>query len=876
MINSIFWNCRGIGNSPTVNHLKKLLKKFNVDFVAIFEPKLQEKHIARIMQKLGMSHCWCNSSSQSHIWIFWHNIDSVVLLSEMSQASSFKIEHKQVNLVITCEYAALESCKRRDLWSYVLDISDSISVPWCVGGDFNVISSPSEAKGNFSFDYPAADDFNDFINTAGFSEMEIYGDDLSWSNLRNIDELMFKKLDRILVNNAWRMQFELKISYELMFSSDHKPMIVDKLVNVKTKPSRFVFQKMWLSHPNFLDFLNNFWKRSFSSCHLFNLAFKLKRLKEELKRWNVEVFGDINKRYAKDMSQLAVLENVLQNEWSEDAVNALREKKREVLMTELQLETFQRQKSRETWLLEGDRNSKYFHAMVKERKKSKYLDCLEETLKQKSDFKSVLDEGRQFYSNLLSSEGVVSDVELLSVIPSLVSEEHNSSLTSVPDDEEIKFAVFSTDQSPSPDGFPAGFYHQCWDVVCSDVISTVKEFFKRSFLPKPWKSTFIALIPKTDCPTSFKDMRPISLCSVHYKFISKILSNRLSKFMSLLISDEQGAYVQGKNIHESICLVQEMVQHLNSGKSGGNLVVKLDMPIAYDRLEWSFLECVLEKFGFSAKSINLLRQCYAGNSFSVLIEGESSGFFQSSRGVRQGDPISPLLFVLAAEVLSRDFKNLILSGSVKRYHVPSCDVLVSHSLFADDCGKSSLINFMSWERITAKYEEGGLNIRDLRDVSDALRMKLVWSLIQGSSTWSKFMLNRYGDVRVSCVSEVDGPAFWKKLQLTWLKFKHVLSWEIGSGDVKFWTDRWAMDTCLQEFAEGDIDVNVSVQEALKDISGFPLPSEITVMLQNLNICTDDRDDICIWTLENNGKFSVKSAWREIRAARAEISWGATI
>ena len=234
-----------------------------------------------------------------------------------------------------------------------------------------------------------------------------------------------------------------------------------------------------------------------------------------------------------------------------------------------------------------------------------------------------------------------------------------------------------------------------------------KLFFDGSHLDRAWKATFLTLIPKTEQPKDFCEFRPVSLCNVNYKIISKIMSKRLAVILPKLISDEQGAFVHDRMIHENIALTQELVQSLDQGNLGGNVILNLDMEKAYDRLDWGFLHEVLRKFEFSENWLHLIKQCVEENSFSVLVDGVSTPFFKSSRGLRQGDPISPSLFVLAEEVLSRGISSLLFKEKVLPFLVKKRCPVISHSLFIDDIlifmngRRSSVANLMEF---LSKYQ----------------------------------------------------------------------------------------------------------------------------------------------------------------------------
>ena len=381
------------------------------------------------------------------------------------------------------------------------------------------------------------------------------------------------------------------------------------------------------------------------------------------------MFGNIHATKEAVFHEMNTLEESLQGAWSDDTWRLLVEARKKFFLSERQHEIFLKQKARINWLSAGDKNTKYFHSTLMERRRTNpYSKMLLNAQFSRDDLKQ---RGKEYFEKLFQEEGCVRDENLLNFIPPLVSMEENLMLCAIPDALEIKEVVFSmaAENAPGPDGFSAGFFVECWDTVNMDVINAVQVFFKGDELPRGWKATFLALIPKKDDPESFSEFRPISLCNVCYKFIAKIMANRLGTILPKLVSPEQGAFVSGRLIHENVALTQELVQSLDGGLQGGNVILNIDMDKAYDRLNWDFLFAVLQKFGFSMSWVDLIKKCVKDNYFSVLIDGSSSEFFISSRGLRQGDPISPALYVLAEEVLSRGLTYMVENKLILPYHV---------------------------------------------------------------------------------------------------------------------------------------------------------------------------------------------------------------
>ena len=262
---------------------------------------------------------------------------------------------------------------------------------------------------------------------------------------------------------------------------------------------------------------------------------------------------------------------------------------------------------------------------------------------------------QRFVSNLACSFNYQEDFHL---ITGIISQADNDLLTDSVSGEEIKLATFdlAPDKSPGPDGFPPFFFQKYWTLVGNSVIRAVQAFFHSGILLKEVNHTFLALIPKVDNPSCANHFRPISLCSTIYKIISKVLTRRLKGVLGKIIHPLQGAFVPERLIQDNILLAHEIFHSFRrkGGKSGW-IAIKLDMEKAHDRLEWPFVLTMLEKLGFCPRWISWVKECISTPSFSVLVNGVPGSSFRPSRGIRQGDPLSPYLFILCAELLARQF-----------------------------------------------------------------------------------------------------------------------------------------------------------------------------------------------------------------------------
>lgn len=270
----------------------------------------------------------------------------------------------------------------------------------------------------------------------------------------------------------------------------------------------------------------------------------------------------------------------------------------------------------------------------------------------------------------------------------VVTEEVNDALTKSVSREEVQKAVFQMGalKAPGSDGFPGIFYQKYWDVVGEDVFTAVNEFFQNGHILKEMNLTNVALIPKVSNPESMSQFRPISLCRFNYKIVSKVLANRLQPFINSLITEQQSAFIPGRQIHDNVIVAHEVFHFLKRKKTGGKgyVAVKLNLNKAYDRVCWDFLFSVLQRMGFNETWIGWIKECVGLVKYSINANGEQVCNITPNRGLRQGDPLSPYLFLIAVNVFSslmnKATSNKTLAGIRMKRKCP----IVSHLLFTDD------------------------------------------------------------------------------------------------------------------------------------------------------------------------------------------------
>lgn len=228
-------------------------------------------------------------------------------------------------------------------------------------------------------------------------------------------------------------------------------------------------------------------------------------------------------------------------------------------------------------------------------------------------------------------------------------------------DDEIKMAMFGVgdDKAPGPDGYTSRFFKSFWSVVGKDICKAVKEFFRKGKLLKERNAYVIFLIPIVANPQEVGEFRPIALCNVLYKCISKILANRLKKCLNDIVDNTQNVFIPGRQISANILLTQVLFKNYHRDTGRPRCAFKVDIKKAYDSVNWNFLLNTLELYGFPGIFIGWIRECVTTTSYSICLNDELHDYFQGKKGLRQNDHISLFLFILVMQVLFTIIKSRV-------------------------------------------------------------------------------------------------------------------------------------------------------------------------------------------------------------------------
>ena len=441
-----------------------------------------------------------------------------------------------------------------------------------------------------------------------------------------------------------------------------------------TRP--FKFQSFWLSDPSFPNVVNQAWQ------HPRKLIEAIEVFSRQASLWNKNHFGNIFHKKKRVLARLDGVQRALASQPSIFLVALENQLIRELDVVLEQERDLLALKSRINWMILGDRNTSFYHVSALARRKRNLITAIKNDAGEwLSEEIEVANHIREESINIYTTSQEAANYHFnynLQWQTKLSSEEKNS-ISHLVTEEEIRAALWSLK------AFKAGFFQRFWLVVGRSISEEVIAVFREKKIPEYMNSTNIMLIPKTQGPESIGSYRPISLCNTVYKIVSKILVGRIRPLLDQLISPCQTAFVPGRRGVDNAIVVQEIIHTMGRMKGkGGYMALKIDLEKAYDKLEWGFIKGMLIRYNFLDNLIEIIMSCISSVSTSLLCNGGSLEPFKPSRGIRQGDPLSPYIFILCMEFLSQLIQEKCEAKVWCPVKASRSGPSFSHLFFADD------------------------------------------------------------------------------------------------------------------------------------------------------------------------------------------------
>ncbi|WVZ95111.1 hypothetical protein U9M48_040913 [Paspalum notatum var. saurae] len=562
---------------------------------------------------------------------------------------------------------AQEDQKQRFLTELASLISKE-TVPMVIGGDFNILRSPHEKnKGQFKNRWPFL--FNAVIDAYNLRELDLSGRQFTWAN--NLSNQTFEKLDRVLMTTEWESKYPRASVQALTREiSDHTPLFLNSGDGDSISTHNdFKFELGWLLHDGFFDMVKEVWTSTSSgTTPMDRWQAKIRRLRQHLRGWAKNVRGAYKKEKKFLLDKLDELDkkskhtHLDQNELN--FKHALHEKVSQLLREE-EIKWYQRAKVKN--LLEGDANTKYFHLVANgKHRKTRIFGLEQEEGNIVGDVeirKYITDYYKKLFGHPESSD-VVLDENWTDDIPQ-VSQEENELITAPFTSEEVRAAIFQMEhnKAPGPDGFPPEFYQVFWNIIEPDLMALFEDFHRGSLALNRLNFGNITLIPKVGDANRIQQYRPICLLNVSFKIFTKVATNRLVKVAHKIIRPSQTAFLPGRNIMEGAVVLHETLHELHKKKLNG-VIFKINFEKAYDKVRWDFLQQTMRMKGFSHTWCDWIRSFVQGGNVAINVNGQNGSFFQTMKGLRQGDPLSPILFNVVEDMLAIIINRAKVAGKV--------------------------------------------------------------------------------------------------------------------------------------------------------------------------------------------------------------------
>lgn len=552
---------------------------------------------------------------------------------------------------------------------------------WMITGDFNLIAAAAD-KSNTKINRRLMNAFRSKLNELELKELYLFGRRYTWSNEQQ--RPTFVKLDRLFVTTTWEVSFpEAHLQALSTSGSDHCPLLLT-CGDPGPKKRKFRFETYWTKIEGFMDIIRESWEQQVDAEDPYAILYvKMARLSKKLSQWGQKKISYFRLQIQIANEVILRLDVAQESRLLTDLERRLRAALKGKCLALASLERIRvRQRARIRNLKEGDAGTAYFYMKLRARRRKALIPRLEHNGKVATTQTDMQQLACEYFETIMGqAEGDSKQFNLQSI---QMAKGNLASFDESFTEEEVWAAIknLPTEKSPGPDGYTSLFYQKCWAVIKDDLMAAMGKFCTgNSQNLELLNSAQITLIPKKEAPTMLKDYRPISLIHSFSKLATKVMARRLATRLDDLVPHTQTAFIKGRSIHENFIFVKGMAQQFHRQKKEV-LLLKLDISKAFDMVSWSFLLNMLKYRGFGPRWRSWLAALFLTAQTSITVNGDDSRAIKPARGLRQGDPLSPLLFVLVMDTLQATLlqakRQGILSELNTRKRLPNI------SAYADD------------------------------------------------------------------------------------------------------------------------------------------------------------------------------------------------
>ncbi|XP_026458491.1 uncharacterized protein LOC113359006 [Papaver somniferum] len=702
-------------------------------------------------------------------------------------------------------------------WKVLEYTASKNSLPWLVIGDFNFILHDFEKYSTQPLDNAEANIFSNNIIDLDLNDLGSTGFLFTWTNKRSGSALTKQRLDRGLATESWILLYpNSTITNMLAIGSDHHPILLNTNPHWSTGKIPFKFFGPWLDHKDCKDIIFECWQKNLSGSSAFLIARKLKEVKMKLKIWNKEVYGNIKTNIEECNQHLHWLQ---ENYFNQDRSKALQTAMKVLREWQDIEENFWKIKSRDQYIKLGDKNTSYFHITTKRRLRRNKIDTIQDSsgnwIENYQDIKQCF---TNHFSKMATSESPSMSTEILNLISTVITTEHNKNLNRILEDSEVKVILFSMakDKAPGPDGFPPNFFQANWDIIGENAPSINHLLFV------------------DDCMVFCKE--------------NTIEAQNLKDILNIF-GDTSG-------------------QLINFSKSGVLFSKDTDpalMPI------------ICKLLGVQILPTN---DKYLGSTLFThrsKIQSFKPGVDKMKRNLSswKNSPLNPA----GREVIIKSVTSTASIYQMNCFRIPKKTCQDMNKLQRDFFWGKNLENPTgyypkAWTVICKPKELGGLGFMNMVLFNSAMITKIGWRLEQDKdSLWyqlmdAKYLLGR--NVLSMNTKAKDGDSWiWKGVLEGIQNIQQHCEWRIGNGNtIKIWEDFWiptSTDKLIKPAnCPNDIQLLAHLTTYQREWNIYLIQQifsfDTAQVITNLDIHPREEDNIH-WNLNSTGKFSVKALYK---------------